>query len=67
LAQEEMASEGGATYRAMIEASASGRVGTSDEVRSFLIAPLPKGRGGTAVALDQAGASMGSYPVERRP
>jgi hypothetical protein len=35
--------------------------------RSFLITPLPKGRGGTAVALDQAGASVGSYPVERCP
>jgi hypothetical protein len=35
--------------------------------RSFLITPLPKGRGGTAVALDQAGAPLGSYPVERCP
>jgi hypothetical protein len=35
--------------------------------RSFLITPLPKGSGGTAVALDQAGASVGSYPVERCP
>jgi meso-butanediol dehydrogenase / (S,S)-butanediol dehydrogenase / diacetyl reductase len=42
LAQEEMASEGGAIYRAMIEASASGRVGTPDEVASaaaFLLGP----------------------------
>lgn len=35
--------------------------------RSFLITALPKSRGGTAVALDQAGASLGSYPVERCP
>jgi hypothetical protein len=35
--------------------------------RSFLITALPKVRGGTAVALDQAGASLGSYPVERCP
>jgi hypothetical protein len=35
--------------------------------RSFLITPLPKSRGGTAVALDQAGALVGSYPVERCP
>jgi hypothetical protein len=35
--------------------------------RSFLITPLPKSRGGTAVALDQAGATVGSYPVEHCP
>lgn len=34
LAQEEMASEGGAIVRRMIEASASARVGTADEVAS---------------------------------
>ena len=42
LAQDEMNSEGGPTYRAMIETSASGRVGTADEVASaaaFLLGP----------------------------
>jgi hypothetical protein len=43
------------------------RDGGSSFGRSFLITPLPKGRGGTAVALDQAGAWLGSYPVERCP
>ena len=42
LAQEEMAGEGGPGYRAMIERSAAGRVGTTDEVASaaaFLLGP----------------------------
>jgi NAD(P)-dependent dehydrogenase (short-subunit alcohol dehydrogenase family) len=42
LAQEEMAGEGGPGYRAMIETSAAGRVGTADEVASaaaFLLGP----------------------------
>lgn len=42
LAQQEMASEGGPAYQAMIEASASVRVGTPDEVASaaaYLLGP----------------------------
>jgi meso-butanediol dehydrogenase / (S,S)-butanediol dehydrogenase / diacetyl reductase len=42
LAQQEMNSEGGPVYRAMIETSASGRVGTTDEVASaaaYLLGP----------------------------
>ena len=42
LAQQEMDSEGGPVYRAMIEASAAGRVGTTDEIASaaaFLLGP----------------------------
>ncbi len=42
LAQQEMDSEGGPVYRAMIETSASGRVGTPDEVASaaaYLLGP----------------------------
>ena len=42
LAQQEMASEGGPGYRAMIETSAAGRVGTPDEIASaaaFLLGP----------------------------
>jgi NAD(P)-dependent dehydrogenase (short-subunit alcohol dehydrogenase family) len=42
LAQQEMDSEGGPVYRAMIEASASGRVGTTDEIASaaaYLLGP----------------------------
>ena len=34
LAQEEMASEGGPVYRSMIDTSAAGRVGTTDEIAS---------------------------------
>jgi NAD(P)-dependent dehydrogenase (short-subunit alcohol dehydrogenase family) len=42
LAQEEMASEGGQVYRSMIDASAAGRVGTTDEIAAaaaFLLGP----------------------------
>ncbi|MBK9124862.1 MAG: SDR family oxidoreductase [Chloroflexi bacterium] len=42
LAQQEMASEGGASYRAMIEASPAKRVGTTDEVAAaaaYLLGP----------------------------
>jgi NAD(P)-dependent dehydrogenase (short-subunit alcohol dehydrogenase family) len=42
LAQQEMAGEGGPAYQAMIEASAAGRVGTSDEIAiaaAYLLGP----------------------------
>jgi NAD(P)-dependent dehydrogenase (short-subunit alcohol dehydrogenase family) len=42
LAQDEMASEGGPVYRSMIETSAAGRVGTTDEIAAaaaFLLGP----------------------------
>lgn len=42
LAQEEMASEGGQVYRSMIDTSAAGRVGTTDEIAAaaaFLLGP----------------------------
>jgi NAD(P)-dependent dehydrogenase (short-subunit alcohol dehydrogenase family) len=42
LAKEEMAGPGGAGYRAMIDTSAAGRVGTTDDVASaaaYLLGP----------------------------
>jgi NAD(P)-dependent dehydrogenase (short-subunit alcohol dehydrogenase family) len=42
LDQEEMASEGGPVYRSMIDTSAAGRVGTTDEIAAaaaFLLGP----------------------------
>lgn len=42
LAEQEMASPAGPVYRAMIETSASGRVGTTDEIASaaaYLLGP----------------------------
>ena len=55
LAEEEMAGAGGPNYRRMIETSAAGRVGTSDEVASlaaFLLGPEAAFITGSDVLMD---------------